>query len=362
MSKLEFGIFDNFGPSTDLHPITADVYEEHLHDAQMAEELGYRYYFFIEHQNSPAGQITAPTVYLAALSQRTSTIRFGVMIFPLPFYHPVRLAQDITTLDHLSRGRVEFPVGLGVYEHEFLRWKLPFSERRAMSEEAMEIIIKAWTEETVTYQGKYWQLDEALPYPRPYQQPHPPIWFGAHSPTSLEYAARNNFNVAQMINADPMVAEKFQYFRRTWKDLRHPGPAPRTFLVRHVHVAETDEQARAEAEPNLVAGMTQEYDLIANTRVGWGQSARGIGLEDSPDIRARGHIFEESGKSYDFWIDNGLALVGSPDTVARKLEEQHKLIGYDLFCARHRFGRLSPQQVKSSTKLFAERVMTPALV
>ena len=85
-------------------------------------------------------------------------------------------------LDHLSHGRLEFGTGIGVAEHEFMRWNLPFFERQKMSSEAMEIILKAWTQDEVTYQGDYWQFDEALPVPKPYQQPYPPIWGGRPQP------------------------------------------------------------------------------------------------------------------------------------------------------------------------------------
>ena len=85
------------------------------------------------------------------------------MIYQLPFHHPIRLAQDLATLDQLSHGRLEFGTGTGVIAHEFLRWNLSFEERHEMSAEALEIIVQAWTQDTVTYQGKYWQFDEALP-------------------------------------------------------------------------------------------------------------------------------------------------------------------------------------------------------
>jgi alkanesulfonate monooxygenase SsuD/methylene tetrahydromethanopterin reductase-like flavin-dependent oxidoreductase (luciferase family) len=117
-----------------------------------------------------------------------------------------------------------------------------------MSEEALDIIVKAWTQDEVTYQGKYWQFDEALPVPKPYQQPHPPIWVAAHSPSALEFAARHNYHVSQNIDVDAVIAEKFDYYRRVWRECQHPGPMPRTFLTRAVHVAETDAIARAEAE------------------------------------------------------------------------------------------------------------------
>jgi alkanesulfonate monooxygenase SsuD/methylene tetrahydromethanopterin reductase-like flavin-dependent oxidoreductase (luciferase family) len=121
MGKLEFGIFDSFGPFEMAEfPAVVEVYEAHMREAQEAEQLGYRYYFFIEHQNSPVCSVTAPNIFLTALASRTSALRFGLMIYQLPFHHPVRLAQDLATLDQLARGRLEFGTGTGVLAHEFL--------------------------------------------------------------------------------------------------------------------------------------------------------------------------------------------------------------------------------------------------
>src|SRR5919198_2311953 len=358
MGELEFGIFDSFGPfEMKEFPAVADVYEAHIREAQEAEQLGYRYYFFIEHQNSPVCAVTAPTVYLTALASRTSAIRFGLMIYQLPFHHPIRLAQDLATLDQLSHGRLEFGTGTGVLAHEFIRWNLPFDQRQEMSAEALEIIVKAWTQETITYQGKYWQFDEALPNPKPYQEPHPPIWVAAHSAASFEYAAKHNYHIAQNIDVDSVIAEKFAYYRRLWKQYEHPGPMPRAFLTRHVHVAETDAQARAEAEPNLLLGYIQGGELITKTRVGFGPPDLESAERSTPERQELRRVFQECTKSYDFWIDNGLALVGSPDTVIRKLEEQHDLIGHDVLCTQHGFGHLAPELIKKSIRLFGKEVI-----
>lgn len=358
MGQLEFGIFDSFGPfEMKEFPTVAEVYEEHLRQAQEAEQFGYRYYFFIEHQNSPVCYVTAPTVYLTALACRTSVLRFGVMIYQLPFHHPIRLAQDLATLDQLSLGRLEFGTGTGVIPHEFMRWNLPFEKRHEMTVEALEIIVRAWTSETVTYQGQYWQFDEALPSPKPYQEPYPPIWVAAHSAGSFEYAAKHNYHIAQNIDVDAVIAEKFAYYRRLWQQYGHAGPMPRAFLTRHVHVAETDAQARAQAEPNLLMGYIQGGDLIAKTRLGFGPPELESLARSTPERQELRRVFQECTKSYDFWIDNGLALVGSPDTVIRQIEEQRKLTGYDVFCARHRFGHLAPALAHTSMELFAKYVI-----
>src|SRR5262244_37838 len=129
MPELEFGIFDGFS-EPEMEGLPADVYEAHIRDARAAEAMGYHYYFFIEHQNAPFAYISAPNVYLAALARETTTLRFGPMVYQLPMHHPIRLAQDAATVDHLSHGRLEFSFGYGTQRREFLPWHLEFPERR----------------------------------------------------------------------------------------------------------------------------------------------------------------------------------------------------------------------------------------
>ncbi|MBI3329882.1 MAG: LLM class flavin-dependent oxidoreductase [Nitrospinae bacterium] len=351
MAKLEFALWDGFGAyELATSSVDADVYDRHIQEAQLAEELGYQSYYTIEHQNS-FGSITAPSVYLCAVAQHTTHLRVGTMIWQLPFYNPMRLAEETAMLDQLSRGRLEFGTGIGVAEHEFIRWNIPFYERREMSIEALEIIVKAWTEESVTYQGKYWQFDEALPVPKPYQKPHPPIWVAAHSPASFIYAAQHNYHVSQNLDVDPLVAEKFELYRSTWRECGHAGPMPRTFLMRAVHVAETDAIARAEAEQPLLVSRRLNRERLHRTRIGY------KGNEDNPTTRELNRVFQGMSTSYDFWIDNGLALVGSPETVIRQLKDQHARIGYDIFCANHRFGPMPPEQSSKSMQLFGKEVI-----
>ena len=352
MANLQFGIWDSFGAETmSRSPVAADVYHEHIEEAKLGEELGYEYYFIIEHQNSNVGQISAPNVFLSALAQHTSRIRIGAMIYQLPLHNPVRLAQEAAMLDHLSEGRFDFGAGLGTHEHEFMRWNLDFSKRREMGAEAMDIILKAWTGDSLTYEGKYWTFDEALPTPRPFQQPHPPIWYASHSVASLEYAAKNNFNVSQNLDTDEVIAEKFQLFRDAWKQWQHPGPIPRTFLMRAIHVAETDEIARAEAEEPLLGADGLGSRGIAETRIGF----RGNPDVVTRDARARGT--REQRATYDWWVDTGVAIIGSPETVISKIKEHQSSIGYDVFCTNHRIGAMPSEAAAKSLKLFGEQVI-----
>ncbi len=168
MTTLDFAFWDAVGGYSETYVEMKDVYEEHIRLSQRIEELGWHSYFIIEHQNSPVGRITAPAVYLTAIARATSRLRVGAMMFQLPFYHPLRLAQEVAMLDQLSGGRVEFGTGIGVHEHEFIRWGVDYYQRAAISEEVLQIVKMAWTQDEVTFNGKYFHFDEALPQPKPY--------------------------------------------------------------------------------------------------------------------------------------------------------------------------------------------------
>jgi alkanesulfonate monooxygenase SsuD/methylene tetrahydromethanopterin reductase-like flavin-dependent oxidoreductase (luciferase family) len=362
MAHLDFAYWDAIEGYIEQRDNMVDVYEYHIRLAQKIEELGWHSYFVIEHQNSPASAITSPTVYLTAIARATSRLRVGAMMFQLPFYHPLRLAQDIAMLDQLSHGRVEFGTGIGVHEHEFIRWGMDFYQRAPMSGEVLDLIKMAWTQDEVTYEGKYWHFDEALPQPKPFQKPYPPIWAAAHSDASFEFAARNNYHVAKNLDADDVVARQFELYRTVWRECNFPTPMPRMFLMRNVHVAETDEQAHEEARKYLIAG-DDTLDLVrggplAKTRIGWGTHPRGMGRDGARSHdAARGQTLAQAAKDYDYNISSGLSIVGSPDTVIRRLQEGQERIGYTLFCTNHQLGHMPPDLVEKSVTLFGREVI-----
>ena len=357
MTNLDFAFWDAVSfANTNRNP--AEIYEHHIALAQHVEALGWNSYFVIEHQNTPMG-ISAPSVYLTAVARATSTLRVGAMMWQLPFYHPLRLAQEVAMLDHLSQGRVEFGTGFGVHEHEFLRWNVDYYQRAAMGKEVLDIVKMAWTQDNVTYKGDFFQFDEALPKPKPYQQPYPPIWLAVHSDTTVEYAARNNYHVAQNLDTDEVVARKFDLYKKVWQESGHAQPMPRIFLQRAVHVAETDAKAHAEARQYVGVGDGPlRGGPIGETRIGWGSNARGMGRDSElPDNKARGQTMALAATSYDFNIENGLVLVGSPETVTRALQAGQQRVGYDVFCTNHQIGGMSPQLVENSIRLFGEQVI-----
>jgi len=348
---LEFGIFDTTDIPDGDPAATAESLERHLADAALIDQLGYSYLFFIEHQNSGFDCVSASTVYLAALARATRSVRIGAMIFQLPLHHPMRLAQDLAMIDHLSKGRLEAAFGYGTRVREFEPWKISFKDRYAIGREVLAIVLKAWTEREVTFRGEHWSIERALPQPHPYQQPRPPVWIGAHSLSSFDYAAEHNFHVSQIFEVEDAIAEKFAYFRDKWRSHGHAGPEPRRALVRHVHVAETDKRAREEAEPYMLKGIQGAMGV-----------ARAKSLkpeESSKEMLEMARVFLETSRSVEFWLDEGLGFVGSPETVAKAIAAQQRKVGYDVLLL-NRYIDLPHEPYVKSLKLFTDKVM-PAL-
>ena len=355
MAQLEFAVSDegvlNF---FDDVPEAVDRYETLIREVQLEEEVGFKYHFTIEHQSVYFGQIQSPMVYLAALAQRTSTIRFAQMVLATPFYHPMRFAMDAAMVDQLSRGRLEVGVGVGANHFESDRWNLPHSERRARFPEFMEIVKKAWTEECVNYDGQFWQLDNAIALPRPYQKPHPPLWFAGRSRGSLEWAAANNAHLGAFLVSDEEIAETFDDYRQICKEFGHTAETmPHNYMFRCAYVAETDEQAREEVAcylPYAYRLGENKYDFIPS--LGW------YDVEEQTKQRQSGQShFRGMRTGIDFWLENNLAYVGSPETVVQKIREAQKITGCDVFGARFRFGTMSDEMVMNSIRLFGEKVI-----
>ena len=352
MAQLDFAVYeDGLLNFFDDVPEAVDRYEVLIREVQLEEEVGFKYHFIIEHQNVHFGQIQSPMVYLSALAQRTSTIRFAQLVLATPFYHPMRFAMDTAMIDQLSRGRMEVGVGSGANRYETDRWNIPYSERRERFPEFMEIVKKAWTEESVTYQGKYWQFDNAIALPRPYQKPHPPLWFAGRSRGSLEWAAANNANYGNFCVSDQEIAESFEEYREVCREFGHTKETmPLTHIYRPVYLAESDEQAYQDVASHLPEAYKwgeNKYDWMPK-----------IGYFTKGTIRASyDQMMRATRTGIDFWLENNLAYVGSPETVIQRVREVQKLTGCDVFGARFRFGAMPDEMVMNSIRLFGEKVI-----
>jgi len=180
---------------------------------ELAEEIGYDSGWLAEHLFSTYGAVTSTQVYAAAVAQRTKRMRLGMAVVVMPFNHPLRTAADFALVDILSHGRLEMGVGRAYQPHEFTGLGVPMDKSREMFEEAMDILVKSWTNEKITYDGQFWKIPDPIELlPKPVQKPIPPIWQAAISPESFTQAAIHARNL--------QFATPFTYrtYREAWKD------------------------------------------------------------------------------------------------------------------------------------------------
>lgn len=166
-----------------------DPYGQTFELARIAEEAGFDTATTGHHHYQP-GILSDPLTFLGAVAARTDRLRVATGIFQLPFHHPVRVAEQVATIDELSGGRVSLGVGLGWWPLEYEVHGADFRRRGALMEEALEVLRLVWTGEDVSYEGRFHAFPPLTVYPRPIQDPHPPLWVAGVAEAAIDRAAR----------------------------------------------------------------------------------------------------------------------------------------------------------------------------
>jgi alkanesulfonate monooxygenase SsuD/methylene tetrahydromethanopterin reductase-like flavin-dependent oxidoreductase (luciferase family) len=169
----------------------AQAFRETIEQVRYAEELGFDCVWFTEHHFATHGINPSVFSFLGYLAGITQRIHLGTAVAVVPLYHPLRLAEDAATVDIVSNGRLELGIGSGYRHDEFKGFNVSHEEARARFLEGVEILLRAWTGEPFSYQGKYYTVPEGtVVRPVPLQRPHPPLWVAGVSPPTLEWIAR----------------------------------------------------------------------------------------------------------------------------------------------------------------------------
>ena len=349
---MQFGTY-YFLQATPGRPPEAIISEE-VEQMVLSERLGFDSVWLTEHHYADYGLSSAPGVLLATVAARTERVRLGMAVYVLPFHHPLRLAEETATLDILSRGRLVVGLGRGNRPLEFLGHGVPQDESRSRMEEGFEILRRAWTEERVTFQGQHWQFDEIPVYPKPLTKPHPQLAFAVTSPESIAWAGRNGLAIMSSGLFTPLDALERQRAAYT-AALQAGGHAQDTvarllgrwIVSKHVYVAPTDEEARADAE-----GPERWYlDSFARSMRPDGLR----GLSETVRQQATASADRILALHWEEMVEDRL-LIGSPETVRRKVEELRALGVGELLCWMN-FGGIPPEKARRSMQLFAEAVL-----
>jgi len=332
---LEFGVFDHLDRN-DL-PLRA-FYEERLKVIEAFDRDGFYAYHLAEHHFTPLGMAPSPSVFLSAVAQRTRHLRFGTFVYVLPAHHPLRVLEEICMLDHLSGGRIEIGFGRGSVPYEISYYGQNAEERQQIYAERLELILKAFTVKTLDWDGRYDQFNNVPMELSSLQKPHPPLWYGAHSPDSAERAARKGLNIVTNDmpgNTRAIVAR----YREIWRQLQGAA-TPKIGMVRFILVAESD-----------AAAMTIARRAYLHWRTSFSQAWELNGALPNSPLRR---------DSFDALIAQGQGIAGSPETVRDFLAAQTEESGVNYIVGQFCFGDLTLDEMLRSVGLFAAEVM-PAL-
>jgi alkanesulfonate monooxygenase SsuD/methylene tetrahydromethanopterin reductase-like flavin-dependent oxidoreductase (luciferase family) len=209
---MKFGLaFEMQRPTRDQHAII----EETIEQCVLADEMGWDYIWFVEHHFLTGFSMSpCPEVIFGALSRMTRRIRLGFGVVILPYHHPVRVAERVAMVDHLSNGRVDFGTGRSA-AYEQTGMGIDPRETREMWEEALAMVPKVWENQFFEWEGKYWNVPSREVLPKPFQQPHPPIWVAALQPATYELAAQKGIGVLALgVVAPAQMAEHIEKYKR----------------------------------------------------------------------------------------------------------------------------------------------------
>ena len=202
-------------------------------------------YHLAEHHATPLGWAASPSLFLAAVAQRTSRLRFGPLVYLLPFYHPLRLIEEICMLDQMSGGRLLLGVGRGVSPFETEPTASTSPRPGRSTTRRFQVLLQGLACDELTFEGDHYQFDKVPMMLRPVQRPHPPLWYGTTIPENADWPAANDVNIVT-IGLRPTVRTITDRYRAVRAKARQaPGEHPLIGVARHVVVAETDEEALA---------------------------------------------------------------------------------------------------------------------
>lgn len=230
--------------------VAVRTYAEHLSAWEAMDRLGYDGVGFNEHHTSPYGLMNSPNLLAAAAAQRTQRLKLLMYGNLLPLHDPLRLAEELAMLDCMSNGRIVSGFARGIpREHNV--YGVPLADSRARFEEAWEIIYRAWTEEVFSYEGRFWSYRDVAIWPRPVQQPHPPVWVPVTgSKETIEWAGRHNIPITPGLAPLRGLREDIiDYYARCLGQHGHRLTPDHLIIQASAYVADSKAQAVREAGP-----------------------------------------------------------------------------------------------------------------
>ena len=370
---MRFAAFTTVAASAGEATNAAEMLDNLRQQTVLAEELGFEAMWLGEHHFGPygIGDLPNPILLGADLAARTSRIRIGQMANIAPWWHPIRLAEDLAILDNLTEGRIEVGFGRGIWPYEGPQFHANAdprkdAENRELFRETIEVVRKIWSDEYFSHQGENygfpadntvfshpsyppdpaWQDGERVTRlrvtPRPYQKPHPPLWMTVSTDRSVATAAELGLKACYWQPPPLRIRQRMELYAETRSKLegRPFSLGEDQAVMRSTYVASSMEEARRDAEAGIMSS------FIFNDPFRGRQVFTNPGEELSDDVRL----------DWDF-LEPRTLLVGSPDHVAEKIQELREVCSLDCLLVEFAHGGIPQRKILRNLENFATRVM-----
>ena len=344
---FEFGVFHEFQRRPGQSE--AEAFTTALDQVDAAERWGLDAIWLAEIHMAPERSVcSVPMTIASAIASRTRNIKIGTGVQVLPLCQPLRLAEDAATVDHISHGRLIFGVGRSGFPRAYEAYGIPYGESPERFAEVLEVVKRAWTEETFSFAGKFYNYENVCIVPKPYHKPHPPIRIAANREDTFISAGRQGYAIfvgARRGTFDE-VLPNVRIYREAWKAAGHPGNGA-VYLRAPVYVGDTLEQALNDPQETLM-----NFYRYLGARLE--ESANRPGIFDTERRiegaqRLQSLTWEE--------VQRGRAIVGTPEMVADNLASLKDELGLAGILAELNTGGLIPhERVMRSMQLLCEKV------
>jgi alkanesulfonate monooxygenase SsuD/methylene tetrahydromethanopterin reductase-like flavin-dependent oxidoreductase (luciferase family) len=345
---MEFGMFHEF-PSLPGRS-ESQAFDEAMEQVDAAERLGLDVMWLAElHFEPRRSLLSAPLSIAAAIAARTKRIKIGIAVQVLPLCHPLRLAEEAATVDQLSHGRLIFGVGRSGVAQTYAAYGVSYAESQARFREILDVVQRAWTEPSFSYEGVYHRFKDVSLVPKPYQRPTPPIRIAASTPDTFPAIGRRGVPVFASVRHTKWsdLASQIRTYHEAWEAAGHPGHG-QVYVSAPTYIAETEERARTEPKASIMHFYHEQANLLEG-------AARLV--DPATAERRMQRVHELRRRTYDEALSANV-LIGTPEAVVDKLKGLQSEIGLSGILAELNCGGLIPHdRVVNAMRLLCEEVM-----
>jgi alkanesulfonate monooxygenase SsuD/methylene tetrahydromethanopterin reductase-like flavin-dependent oxidoreductase (luciferase family) len=361
MRPLEFGLFYEIPVPAPWGPRTErDAYHAVLAEAVRGDEVGFTHFWTVEHHFlSEFSHCSAPEVLYGAVAARTKNIKIGhgVRLLPFPYNHPLRAAEMAAMLDCVCDGRLEFGTGRSSTRAELEGFGIDPRDTRDMWEEALKLVVGAWTTDLFSWEGKHFKVPPRRVHPKPLQKPHPPLWVASTSPESHEIAGRKGLGLLSFTIGVPPeeLANRIALYRKGLAEAQPIGhfvnDRAATFTM--VHCAETNEEAKQNAAASVVWYLRKSVQLIGTLAEWQAEKNRELGTYQYAQAM---RDLDVSHLDFDTLDAMRAVIVGDPDTCIERVRHYRQAGCDQLLCLMNPYS-IPPDKVMRSIELFGQHVI-----